>query len=205
MDHFVRQSIHDYLGKLASTSPTPGGGAVAALSLAQAAALLEMVVRISNKTENEALAAVVVRAGTTIEKSTHAARADELAFDKVMRAMRLPKTCPAEQESRKVIIESSCFEAAQVPLALLGNAAELIEDAHGVIDQVGDHLVSDMGIVAHLARAAAESCRYTILINLKSIRDEARRKHCLEGISMQMERIKKAADFVVADTERRLV
>ena len=178
---------------------------MAALSLAQAAALLEMVVRISNKTETAALVDVIARASTTIERSTHAARADELAFEKVMKAMRLPKTCPAEQESRKFMIESSCYEAAQVPLALLGNAAELIEDAHRVIDHVGDHLVSDLGIVAHLGRAAAESCRYTILINLKSIRDEVRRKHCLEGISSQMGRIKKAADLVVAETERRLV
>lgn len=39
------ETVNDYLTKLASREPTPGGGAAAALHAAQAAALVAMVAR----------------------------------------------------------------------------------------------------------------------------------------------------------------
>src|SRR5487761_1484208 len=44
---FLDRPLQDYLDELASAQPTPGGGAAAALSGAQAAALASMVARLT--------------------------------------------------------------------------------------------------------------------------------------------------------------
>lgn len=165
--------ISDYLTVLASSAPTPGGGAVAALSLAQAAGLLAMVCQISNKSDESKFAHIQTRANELMDDAVASADADALAFGGLMKAFKMAKTCPAELEARKMEVERASTKAADIPLQVMAAARELLRAATAVRPQVSQHLISDLGVVASLAQAATTASRLTVLVNLKSIRNAA--------------------------------
>ena len=89
------ETINDYLTRLASRQPTPGGGAAAALHAAQGAALVAMVARYTTGAKYEQHAALVQahhrgRRRTCRSKPCDLADADEQAFQAVIDSYKLP-------------------------------------------------------------------------------------------------------------------
>ncbi len=97
------------LNKIASDSPTPGGGTVAALTLSHANSLAMMVARLTlgkSKWENGQNMAneIVTFSSESMDKSLSLAEEDAKAFDKVMNAYRLPKSNDLETKARNEMI-----------------------------------------------------------------------------------------------------
>ena len=88
------ETINDYLARLASREPTPGGGAAAALHAAQGAALVAMVARYTTGTKYEQHAELVTRiissADGLVAQALRLADADQHAFQGVIDAYKLP-------------------------------------------------------------------------------------------------------------------
>lgn len=88
------ETINNYLTRLASREPTPGGGAAAALHAAQGAALVAMVARYTTGAKYEQHAALVSRiiaaADELVDEALRLAEADELAFQGVIDSYKLP-------------------------------------------------------------------------------------------------------------------
>lgn len=166
-----------FIGAVASGEPTPGGGSVAALAGALAAALAGMVARgtVGKKKYAEVEAAMLaigrisddLRAGLT-----HAIADDSAAFDQVMGAYRLAKDDPA----RPAAIQIAMTRAAEVPLETARLALEAIEQLKVVVAQGNINAVTDAAAGVHMALAAVEIAALNVLVNLKSIEDKKRVK-----------------------------
>src|SRR5690349_24951496 len=91
------------LSGIAADTPTPGGGSVAALAGALAAALVAMVGRLTVGRKKYAavqgaMGESIVRAEALRAELTALMRQDSTAFERVMQALKMPQGSPAEAE-----------------------------------------------------------------------------------------------------------
>jgi methenyltetrahydrofolate cyclohydrolase len=170
-------TIGDFLDQLAARVPAPGGGACAALSAAQAAALLSMVARYSagERYHEHAgtIQAVLTESEAARERAVRLAQDDAAAFAVVSDAYQLPKTTPEEQAARRTAIARALYGAAQPPAATIMAAALLVELAETLVPIGNSNVITDVAVAAELARAAACSARLNVEVNLAGLTDEA--------------------------------
>jgi formiminotetrahydrofolate cyclodeaminase len=173
----LKLPLDQYLQQLAGNAPAPGGGAATALTAAQAAALLSMVVNVTTKgakdRQDEWTQELRDDLEDTRERLTALAAADAAAFVKVMQAYALPKASEAEKTARGQAVEIALHGATEVPLQLLRELAALTASAALVIDRGSKHVLSDAGIAVVLLRAAAKASKNTLMINLQMLKDES--------------------------------
>jgi glutamate formiminotransferase/formiminotetrahydrofolate cyclodeaminase len=171
--------VERFLDELASDSPAPGGGSVAALCAALAASLAAMVPALTHGKKGFAdvrdeLGRVGVRAQALKAAYRELIDRDTDAFNAVMTAVRLPKGSPAEVAAREAALLEANKGATRVPLELLvGVAAELPPLIEACITRGNPNSASDAGVSALTARAALEGAYLNVLINLPGINDPA--------------------------------
>jgi formiminotetrahydrofolate cyclodeaminase len=170
-------TIKDYLDKAAAGTAVPGGGSVAALNAALAAALTEMVANLTiGKKGYEAveddMKALADRAAKLRIKLTGSIDKDADAYTGVMAAFKLPKTTDAETAVRKQKIQYAIKHAALVPLEVARDAVAVIELAGAAIDKGNKNAASDGAVAAMNARTGALAAIYNVKINLGAIDDE---------------------------------
>ena len=172
----VDLSLKDFLTRTASGSPVPGGGSIAALSAALAAALSEMVAHLTiGKKGVEALEEemqdIAKDAFQYREKLIRAIDRDSDAYNDVLIAFQLPKGTDQEETQRKRAIQEALKEAARVPLDVAREAFKVIELAGKVVKQGNKNTITDAAVAVMMARTAALSALYNVKINLASIKD----------------------------------
>jgi formiminotetrahydrofolate cyclodeaminase len=172
------RTVDQFLAELASDSPAPGGGSVAALSGALGAALVAMVCRLTvdkpKYTEvSEALRAVLAEAEELRGKFTDLVQRDTEAFDAVMAAFRLPKGTEDQKRERSAAIQKATRRATEVPLEVHNLTARLLELAQIAAEKGNVNSVSDAGVAADMAMACAHGASLNVLINLGGLKDEA--------------------------------
>jgi len=167
-------NVNGFLGELASDSPTPGGGSVAALCGALGAALASMVCNLT--VGKKKYADVEDQMNDILEESealrlelTQFIEEDAMAFDQVMEAMKLPKETDEEKASRRARIQEALVDAASVPIAVMGRCVAVIHLARLVAESGNTNAVSDAGVAALVGRAGAHAARLNVLINLGGI------------------------------------
>ena len=174
----VEQRVIDFVAATASKEPTPGGGAIAALTAATGAALAEMVANLTFgkkgyeavQTEMEALQA---KAEEIRNRMLELSQADADVFNIFMKALGLPKNTNEEKAIRTAAIEQAYKDAAMVPFEI-GELANQIFDLAELASRKGNqNLITDGIIAAINARAAVKSAFLNVRINLSGIKDES--------------------------------
>lgn len=198
-------NVNDFLCELASASPTPGGGSVAALSGALGAALTSMVCNLTIGKKKYAdveddMKAVIERSEVLRLELTALIEEDAAAFDKVMDAMRLPKESDDEKKARRMAIQSALVDAASVPLGVMAACVSVVRIAKAVAEKGNRNAVSDAGVAALMGRAGAHAARLNVLINLGGITAEEHAgfvTEAREGIARLAAEADEAADEVM--------
>jgi formiminotetrahydrofolate cyclodeaminase len=172
------RTVAGYLEELASAAPAPGGGAVAALHAAQAAALVRMVCNLTIGRERFAAAEPTMRraldaAAALQEEALSLADEDAVAFGAVTAAYRLPKATGDQVAARAASLQQALRGAAEVPLRTVANAAHVIGLCDEILDGANPNLVSDVGVAAASAAAAIDAAALNVEINLASLDDVA--------------------------------
>jgi len=171
------QKIKNFLDTLASKSPTPGGGSVAALTGSMGAALLSMV---GNLTIGKRKYIHVEDDIKRLLKRSEILRADfeELmerdieAFNQFMAIMKLPKETEEQKENRRKKMQIALIEAANVPLEVARKSLEVLNICQEVANKGNKNVISDAGVGAILAEAAFDSAILNVKINLAMIQEE---------------------------------
>ncbi len=172
----VSMTNREFLDELSCDSPAPGGGSVAALACAQAAALAAMVGNLTAGKKNyasvrEEVLALAEEAQELKDYYLAAMDEDTAAFNRVMAGFRLPKSTPEQAHIRDLAIAEATREATRIPLAVLAKAPRLIRIS-GRMAQIGNvNSLSDAGVAVLSALAGAEGAYYNVLINLESLAD----------------------------------
>ena len=172
------RSVAGFLDELASDSPAPGGGSVAALAASLAAALTAMVPSLTHdkkgfKAVKAEMNEVAVAAQGLKDLYRDIIDRDTDAFNEVMTAFRQPKGSEAERAARDAAILEANKGATRVPFELLRSVAEdLPRLVEAVIERGNPNSLSDAGVAAQMARAGLEGAYLNVGINLAGMTDE---------------------------------
>ena len=172
----VSMTNRRFVDELSSDSPAPGGGSVAALSAAQAAALVAMVGNLTvgkkgYEDVQDRVKAIAEEAQGLKDALLEAMDRDTAAFDRVVAAFGLPKATGEQRQSRDLAVADATREATRVPLVVLEHAAHVIDLAAEVGAIGNQNSLSDAGVAVLCASAGAEGAYYNVLINLAALAD----------------------------------
>lgn len=171
-----KRTVDDFLEALASPSPTPGGGSVAALCGALSVALTRMVSSLAvGKEGYEAVQAdlrdLEGRAKALQGRLVGLADEDARAYDSVIAAMRLPKKTDAERAARVEAMQAAYRHATEVPLETMQSCAEALELALLAAQKGNRRAITDAGIAALTAEAGLRAASLNVRINLSALKD----------------------------------
>lgn len=191
----IEQKVSEFVAATASKEPTPGGGAIAALTAATGAALAEMVANLTFgkkgyeevQSEMEELQA---KAEAIRKRMLELSQADADVFNIFMNALGLPKNTDEEKAIRSAAIQQAYKDAAMVPFEI-GELAYQIFDLADLASRKGNqNLITDGIIAAINARAAVKAAFLNVRINLSGIKDES----FVTDITTKMNAIEKDLD-----------
>ena len=172
----LASSVSGFLDALSAGTPTPGGGSVAALAGALAAALGVMTCRIGEPASpspgNIDRGSPERRLTALREKLQGLIQADADAYAGVVRAYRLPKTDPARSEA----ISTSLRIATEVPLETAAKASEVASLLRALLPQTKPSVASDLKVGLLLALAAIEGALENVRTNMKSQKNQSLNK-----------------------------
>ena len=165
------------LEQIASKSPTPGGGTVAALTLAHAHSLAVMVSRLTigkeKWQEGHEISNLIINSSIeTLEKSISLAGDDSLAFDKVMGSYRMPRGNDVEIESRKLAILESTIGAAQTPSEIAEEGLKLLSLLPDLARFGNLNAITDLAASSELAYTAVYIATLNVKINVDTMSNE---------------------------------
>ena len=173
----VGKSLRAFADELSMDSPAPGGGSVAALCGALSAGLSSMVANLTvgKKGYEKAFTEMkktAVRAQRLKDEYLGQVDRDADAFNRVMDAVRLPKTTEDQKKERDAMVESATKEATLVPFQVLEKSIDLLKLAKKTAQKGNRNSMSDAGVAALAAKTAAEGAYYNVRINLPGIQDK---------------------------------
>jgi methenyltetrahydrofolate cyclohydrolase len=203
------RTIGEFLDRLASDSPTPGGGAVAALAAAAGAALISMVAKLTIDKAGyedawEPMRAVARLADDVRPSLLELADRDAMAFEAVMTAFRMPKGTDEERESRSRAIQMAFAGAAAVPMEIAMRAGELLEPARDAIELGNVNAASDGASAAWMLLAAVECAAANVAINAGALKDEGEGERLRANAANIRQRAHTAHDAAHAAFDRRM-
>lgn len=173
----IDKKISNFLDELASNSPTPGGGSVAALAGALGAALISMVGNLTvGKKKYEDVEEDIKKMISSSEKLRYELsqliEEDVKVFNNFMVTYKMPKETEDEKKIRAEMIQESLIKAAKVPLRVAYKCLDILSLSKEVAEKGNINVVSDAGVAVLMAEAALESAILNVKINLKMIKDE---------------------------------
>jgi formiminotetrahydrofolate cyclodeaminase len=170
-------TVKEFLARVASNEPVPGGGSVAALNGAIAASLTAMVANLTMGRKNyemheelmQHIASVAVKRGSSF---TDDIDRDSEAYEAVFACFKMPKTTDEEKLARSAAIQDATRHAALVPMQVARDAYELMSAIADVARLGNSNAVTDACVAMMSARTAVLGALLNVRINLTSIKDK---------------------------------
>jgi methenyltetrahydrofolate cyclohydrolase len=197
--------VDEFLQRLASGDPTPGGGAASALAGALGAALVSMVCNLTIGRERyadlqESAVALQQQAAELVERLQVGIDEDAAAYGAVIAAYGLARATDEEKAARSAAIQSATFEASLVPLGLAEAAAGVIDLAEQGLGKTNPNAASDLAVAALLGVAAVDGAAANVEINLGTLKDEKERARLAERLEAARAGRREQAARIVAQT-----
>ncbi len=183
-------SVEEFIREVASSSPAPGGGSVAALAGAQAAGLLSMYCNLSqNRKKLGDVVEVLQSAGEEARflkvRLIEVIDEDTIAFNQVMDAYRLPKESPEEKAIRSEAIQEAGKNAAEVPLQTARGSLRVLSIIGEIAAKGNPSAITDLGVANLQALSGLLGACYNVQVNLGIISD----KKTVEDFNNEIEAI----------------
>lgn len=161
-----------FVQAVAAGTPTPGGGAVAALLGSLSVALAEMVAQLTLGKKKYApvepqMQSVVSQGLSLREALLRAVDDDSHAYEAVMAAYKLDTLNP----KREATIQVALTEACAIPLQVMEMALAALHLIQIVAHEGNVNAATDAAVAAYCALAAVEGAKLNVLVNAKSLLD----------------------------------
>lgn len=182
-----------FIEATAEARPTPGGGSVAALAGALAAALTQMVAGLTTGRKKYAdvsgeAETIQLQAARLRRRLTEAIAEDAAAFEALMAAYRR-KDLGKEQKAAE--IEKATMAAAQTPLEVAELSLETAELA-AEIARIGNvNAATDAAAGALMAQAAVGAAALNVKVNALDLQDKAQADRLREQVNTLQEQVAK--------------
>jgi len=170
-------TLEGFLDQAASAAPTPGGGALAAVGAALAAAMIGMTARLTEgRRRYESVQEEAAQLGAEGDAARRAllelAEADAEAYEAVVAAMRLPRDDEAQRAGRAAALQTALVEATRVPATVAERAEAVLTLAEAAAGVTYHNALGDVATAALLAEAAMRVAAVQAELNLAGIADD---------------------------------
>jgi glutamate formiminotransferase/formiminotetrahydrofolate cyclodeaminase len=170
-------SLHDFVNETAGESMAPGGGSISATVGALGVALGTMVANLSSHKAGwddqwEFFSDWAVKGQHYKNKLLFLVDEDTRAFNKIIDAVRLPKTNEKEKNLRLKAIETATKYATEIPLEIMKTAFESMEVMKAMAFNGMQSSLSDTAVGILCAKTAVVGAYLNVRINAKDIKDE---------------------------------
>jgi len=208
-DTLATQKIDEFCDLLSTDAPAPGGGSVAALCAAMSGALSAMVSNLTIDKKGyekvqEVARELAPRGQKIKEDALFCIDKDTDAFYDMMDAMRLPKKTEEEISIRDKAIEETTQKAILVPFETLEVSYAAVRLAEEVARIGNVNALSDAGVAALTALAAAKSAYYNIMINIKGLKTQSFIDDIISRVSLLINQVEEIANRIEQDITNRL-
>lgn len=198
-------TLGQYLGRLASDSPTPGGGSVAALAAALGAGLGSMVAAFTVGREKYAAVEEDVRAILNALETQRQAlldlvQADMDAYGGFRAAYSMPKDDPGRAEA----VQEAMRASLGVPVAVMEKASGIARLLPELLEKGNPNLISDVGCAAALLEGAALAAYMNVVVNLPSLSDRDFAEQMEARCESLLAEVRETCKRVAEDTLARL-
>ena len=181
-ERLVRMSCKAFAEETSSESPAPGGGSISAYMGALGAALACMVANLSAgkrgwESRWKEFSDWAEEAQQLMKELLALVDEDTAAFNRLMGAMRMPKSSPEQIEERDAAMEAATLYAGEVPLRTMKTAVKAFPLLRRMAEEGNPNSVSDAGVGALAARSAVLGAQLNVKINASGLqnRDDASR------------------------------
>ncbi|MCH2160499.1 MAG: cyclodeaminase/cyclohydrolase family protein [Phycisphaerales bacterium] len=192
---FADHTIESFTAAVADRVAVPGGGAVAGVTLAQAAALGSMVIRFSRGkkayAEHDAmLAGAETRLDAIRSEALELADRDAEGFEALARLFPLAEDDPERNAAWPTAVEG----AMTPPREVVALATETLQLCEGLVGRSSRMLRSDLAIAARLAAVAADAAAWNVRMNLTAYSE-------IEGREEDARTIAQATEKAILEAE----
>lgn len=177
----VDLTVQDFIDEVASSSPAPGGGSVAALASSLGMALTKMVGNFSvtkkkfkdlDEDTKDKFIKVIDEIDKKREVLTQIIDKDTEAFNLIMNAFKLPKETESEKKERSKAIQEATLKAAMVPLEVSKVCLSSLHQIESILPYINRNTMSDLGVSVLMIHAGFEGAIMNVLINVGGLKDE---------------------------------
>ena len=198
-----------FVDSVYESTPTPGGGSVAALAGSLAAALAGMVSQLtlaSKKYRDVSAEMGQIRSEAARLKDSFKSKVseDSEAFDKVIKAMKMPRMSEEEKAARHKALQQAFKEAAEVPASVVRECGQVVPLVEAIARRGNQASLSDAGVASLMCLACAEGAALNVLINLASIEDGEFRATRKRQVMEDLEALKTRLAAVVTEVRSKL-
>lgn len=159
---YLDLDVGEFLDAVARREPAPGGGSVAAMTVAMAAGLVAMAARFS--AEPGADPGVAQEADEGRRRAAGLAEQDAVAYQQVLEAYSSSRDDPTRRERIRQALEAAC----QVPLEIAGIGVEVAAQASRLAEQGNPTTRGDAETARLLAEAAVRASARLVEINVEA-------------------------------------
>lgn len=205
----LQKTLNTYLDELSSSSPTPGGGNVAAMCGVLASSLGEMVCNLTigkKKYLNFELEAkeLLTKFESFKKDFLLLAERDNEAFNRVMDAFKLPKETAEQKSFRDSEIERATLEAAFVPEEVIIKCKELLPHLEKIAEKGNQNSLSDAGVAISLVASAAEGAFLNVAINCSGLTNQVTAKEFMKKSEFIYQQIQETSASIISKIISRM-
>ncbi|SNX53196.1 cyclodeaminase/cyclohydrolase family protein [Thermoanaerobacterium sp. RBIITD] len=177
----INDSLNDYLRKVASATPAPGGGSAAAVAAGLGIALSSMVYNLTIgrdfyneydsdiKDEIENGLKICER---LLDEYIKLIDDDKNAYEAVIKAIKMPRDTDENKAIRNETLQKAYINAMNVPLKLAQLCGEGFTPTLLIAQYGNQNAVSDAAVGALLLFAGLHSAMINVKVNAQYIKDE---------------------------------
>jgi len=193
-------TVAEFVERLASGEPVPGGGSAAAIAGSLGAALVSMVAALSEGRPKYAEhAALHAEAGAAGRELAHRflALADEdaAAYAGFGVAMKMPRDTDEEKAARAEAIRQAARTASDAPFRTVEACHDMVGWAEAMAGRSNRNAASDLEVASLMAVAAARAAAANVYVNLPAIGDEEAARDLFGRTEALADEIDRLADW----------
>ena len=205
----ISQSFEALVASMAAKTPTPGGGAAAAMAGSMGTSLFLMTVRFSqgkkaNVDREEDLARVEGLLDRHLQRLMPMAERDCKAFDQVSTAYGMPKDDDEQKALRDKAIQEAMVGAMVVPEETQVMVRDVFVAMEEIRDCIGKAIASDLASGAALLLAAAEGAYLNVRINAAYLTNRELAETTMTRATAVRDEIRRHQDAIAVSVDRLL-
>lgn len=203
----AQKTLIDFADTTASESPVPGGGSVSAYVGALGVALGTMVANLSAHKKGwddkiNYFSEMAEKGQIIKERMMQLVDADTQAYNKIIEAIRMPKSTDDEKEQRKFALVAATKGAIEVPLEVMHVALSSMDIIKEMATHGNPNSVSDAGVGALCVRTAVEGAGLNVKINCVGFDDKEYVENAKKQVDEMLDKAKSMEKEILAIVEK---